>query len=270
MTSTHTHSPNSYGKFAETTGTPGTLEHGSVNPTNSGACGVPVSSPPACSTGTPLEHAQPQQPNPAALFVSTTLNSWQTERPDAFHRDVQVNDTAYRRLDPQYYAWLRSKMNLAKLAAIAGRLAQDEFDCLRESFNRIHGWAITRFGEVALGDAVRTLDARDYQPPVTEQWDRRPASPETSKSAVHASAVAVVDAIRDQAISLGWKHERLYAAGKALSPNRGLAAYMSPGDRIGEVTRGAIEIILPNGVRQHFYNPDVEQPWVRRTVAVAL
>jgi len=49
-----------------------------------------------------------------------------------------------------------------------------------------------------------------------------------------------------------------------LSPLRGLASYLNPGDRIGAVTREAIEIILPSGVRQHFYNPDVEQPWVRR------
>jgi hypothetical protein len=195
------------------------------------------------------------------------LSSWQTNRPEAFHQDVQLNDTAYRRLDPEYYAWLRSKMNMAKLAVLAGQLTQEAFDDLRGRFNRIHEWAITRLGEVTLRDAVRTLDARDYQPPVTEQWDRRPASPETSKSAVHSSTVAVVDAIRDMAVSLGWTHQRLYAAGKALSPNRGLASYMSPGDHIGEVTREAIEIILPNGVRQHFYNPDVEQPWVRRTAA---
>ena len=74
----------------------------------------------------------------------------------------------------------------------------------------------------------------------------------------------MVDAIQEQAIGLGWKQERLYATGKPLSPLRGLASYLNPGDRIGAVTRDAIEIILPSGVRQHFYNPDVEQPWVRR------
>jgi predicted P-loop ATPase len=57
--------------------------------------------------------------------VSTTLGYWQTDRPDAFNRDVQINDTAYRRLDPEYYAWLRSRMHMAKLAALAGRLAQE-------------------------------------------------------------------------------------------------------------------------------------------------
>jgi len=77
------------------------------------------------------EHAQPQQPNSAALFVSTALSCWKTDRPDAFNRDVQINDTAYRRLDPEYYAWLRSRMNMAKLAVLAGQLAQESFDGLR-------------------------------------------------------------------------------------------------------------------------------------------
>ena len=27
---------------------------------------------------------------------------------------------------------------------------------------------------------------------------------------------------------------------------------------------GSIEIILPNNIRQRFYNPNVEQPWIRR------
>lgn len=31
-----------------------------------------------------------------------------------------------------------------------------------------------------------------------------------------------------------------------------------------EVTTHSIEIILPNNVRQRFYNPNVEQPWIKR------
>ena len=53
----------------------------------------------------------------ARLFVSTSLDTWMAGNPEIFARDVQINDTAYRRLDPDYYAWLRSRMRLAKLAA---------------------------------------------------------------------------------------------------------------------------------------------------------
>lgn len=44
-----------------------------------------------------------------AMYVSTSLEQWITNEPAVFARDVQIDDTAYRRLDPEYYAWLRSK-----------------------------------------------------------------------------------------------------------------------------------------------------------------
>ena len=70
---------------------------------------------------------------PGHLFVSTVLDTWFTERAAAFARDVQVDDIAYRRLDPEYYAWLRSRMMLAKTAASAGQIGIDAFDELRHA-----------------------------------------------------------------------------------------------------------------------------------------
>jgi hypothetical protein len=194
------------------------------------------------------------------LFVSSTLSSWQADQPEAFHQDVQLNDTAYRRLDPEYYAWLRSRMNMAKLAFFAGKLTEEAFDGLRARFNRIHEWAMASLGEATLDAAVRSLDAKDYLPPATEPWDRHAAPPAAGKAASHAEAIAMVDAIREQALGLGWKQERLYAAGKPLSPLRGLASYLNPGDSIGEVTRESIQVILRSNVYQRFYNPDTDQP----------
>jgi hypothetical protein len=215
--------------------------------------------------GTRLEPTQPQPRNSAALFVSTALSYWKTDRAEIFNRDVQINATAYRRLDPEYYAWLRSKMHMAKLAVLAGQLAQEAFDALRTSFNQVHEWAMASLGETALDAAVRSLDAKDYRPPATEPWDRHAALPAAGKAASHAEAVALVDAIRERALGLGWKEERLYAAGKPLSPLSGLAAYLSPGDSIDEVTREYIQIILRSNVYQRFYNLDTDQPWIRKT-----
>lgn len=201
-----------------------------------------------------------------ALFVSTSLDIWTTGQPGIFARDVQIDDAAYRRLDPEYYAWLRSRMNLAKLAAQAGRLGEEEFEELRGKFNAVHDWAMAHFGEDALRDAVRNLDARTYTPPVAEP--DRPVRVARAAEGSSAETVAMVDAIRDQALSLGWTEESLYGTGgPARAPFGkacGLANLLKTTDRIGEVTRQAIEIILANGVRQHFYNPDVEQPWIRR------
>jgi hypothetical protein len=199
-----------------------------------------------------------------SLFVSTALDTLTTGQPEIFARDVQINDTAYRRLDPEYYAWLRSRMNLAKLAAGAGRLSPESFDELREKFNAVHEWAVAHFGEDTLREAVRNLDARNYAPPVVEP--DKPVRPAIEHPA--SDAVAMVDAIRDQALSLCWTEQSLYGTSGATRAlfgiACGLANLLKTTDRIGEVTRQSIEIILANGVRQRFYNPDVEQPWIRR------
>jgi hypothetical protein len=200
------------------------------------------------------------------MFVSTGLESWISDHPGVFARDVQIDDTAYRRLDPEYYAWLRSKMQLAKMAVAAGKLAGDQFDNMRHRFNTMHEWAVEHFGESRLLDAIRDLDARDYAPPVAEP-DARSSAPQPANAA-WSEALAMVDAIRDRALSLGWTHESLYAQvgshRAALGVNRGLVCYLKPGEQIGEVTTHSIEIILPNNVRQRFYNPNVDQPWIRR------
>ena len=209
----------------------------------------------------------PDGPSPDCLFVSSTLATWATANPEWFARDVQINDTMYRRLDPEYYAWLRSRMVLAKQAATAGKLAAPAFEDLRVRFNAVHEWALEHFGEERLLEAVRTMRAADYKPPLAEDdGPRVPAPRSRDGNHVAPEAVAMVDAISERALSLGWKHERLYGAGGRgiFDPRRGLVRYLKPSDRIGEVTVQAIEIILKDGVRQHFYNPDVDQPWVKR------
>jgi len=209
------------------------------------------------------------------LFVSTALDSWFTEHPAAFARDVQIDDTAFRRIDPEYHAWLRSRMQMARSAAIAGRLPRESFDELRGRFNDIHEWAIECFGEPALAEAVRSLNARDYQPPTAEHEPpiRKNDVSAIGRHSVSAESKALVDAISERAIGLGWKPERLYAAGngRLFSPDRGLVSFLKPGDRIGEVTLQSIEIVgpPPTEARQRFYNPDVDQPWIRRVARSA-
>jgi hypothetical protein len=188
------------------------------------------------------------------LFVSTALQPWQPAHPELIARDCGINGTVFRRLDPEYYAWLRFRMHIAQMAAKAGQLDASEFDRLRASFNRVHAWAMERFERAALEEAIRTLDARHYEPPQAIQDAPRRELDAGLEAQAHAAAQ--VDAVRERALALGWSEERLYT--------RGLVALLHPSEQIGTVTREAIEIILPSGVRQHFYNPDVEQPWIRR------
>ncbi len=206
------------------------------------------------------------------LFVATSLAVWSTNEPERFARDFQINDTVYRRLDPDYYAWLRSRMALAKRAASGGKLDPESFENLRKRFNAVHEWAIEHFGEAALLSAVKTLRVADYEPPVPD--DDRPrvlAPPKKPGNDPDADAIAKVDAIAETALSLGWKRERLYGVGngRLFDPSRGLVSFLKQGDRLGAVTLQSIEIIgpPPSEVRQHFYNPDVDQPWIRRVAA---
>ena len=203
---------------------------------------------------------------PNCLFVSTSLTTWTTPTPEQFARDFPIDDTVYRRLDPDYYAWLRSRMVVAKKAATAGRLPPAAFEELRVRFNAMHEWAVERFGESCLLDAIRELDARDYAPPVAEP-DAARRAPQSVESPL-SEPLALVDEIRDRALALGWTHESLYAhAGShrtAIGMNRGLVCFLKAADKIGEVTTHSIEIILHNNVRQRFYNPNFDQPWMRR------
>lgn len=255
-----THTSNFSGKSWETGSATGTLEHQPVSSLDSVTSGVPVDQREKSETGT-LEH-EPQ----TEMYVSTGLRTWSTDRPWIFARDVQINDTAYRRLDPDYYAWLRSKMTMARLASNAGRISREGYEDLRQGFNAMQEWAIRRYSESILLEAVRNLDTRTYQPPVAEP--DAPATPTRPDTLAKAEILAKVDAIRDQALSLGWTLDQLYATstGSRFEPalRGGLLTCLKPGDQIGEVTQQSIEIILASGVRQRFYNLRVDQPWIRR------
>jgi hypothetical protein len=229
----------------------------------------------------------------AALYVATNLESWGTLTPKYYARDVSVDDTCYRRLDPDYYAWLRHKMALAKKAVDSGRISSSAFDKLRTRFNDIHTWAVGRLGEDTLRTAIQSLDPKAYSPPVLETFDQgiqcplRHITPEERPlpgslflypkdgewqftQEVSSQAIAKVDAIRDQALSIGWSEARLYQNRGCLrfpyGQDYGLVCFVDGDVRIGEVTRQSIEIVgtTSQANRLRFYNPDVDQPWLRR------
>ena len=126
-----------------------------------------------------LEHWNTEQG--AVLFVSTSLAFWATECPHVFARDVQIDDTAYRRLDPEYFAWLRSRMLAARTAVDSGRVQAEAFEELRRSFYTVQSWALDKFGEEALRAARGRIDIAGYRPPLPEpavpgNRQRRPAT----------------------------------------------------------------------------------------------
>lgn len=207
------------------------------------------------------------------LYVSSCFSFWSAGEMMGLARDVQINDTVYRHLDPEYFAWLRSKMTIAKMAHLAGHLSEEDYEALCGRFNRVQDRAIGAFGEAALVEASRTLDARRYAPPEPVMLASRERF-ERPLEIARAQARVKVEAIMDEAVALGWNADVLVGmgsgrdAGNARDATRRPAAVLGEclraGAVIGRITRESIEILLPSGVRQHFYNPDVEQPWIRR------
>lgn len=217
----------------------------------------------------------PEDNSRGCLFVSTSLATWTTANPEQFARDFQINDTVYRRLDPKYYIWLRSRMVAAKRAATTGHLDAAAFEDLRMRFNALHAWAVEHFSEAQLLAAVRTFRACDYKPPLPEESDHtKRAEPIPPKPSTEAERIArakqLVDEIRDQALALGWTMESLYFCEgyerRPFAARYGAACYIGAEHRIGEVTRQSIELIGPPPMetRSRFYNPDVDQPWIKR------
>lgn len=237
------------------------------------ACGDSLKSVPAESPQVPADGGALGTP-----WVSTDLRVWLPSDPSFIARDCQINDRCYRRLDPEYFAWLKLRMHGVKDAADAGRVPAEAFDDLRQRFNDVQTRAIEAFGERNLLAAIRAIDPEKYRPPLPEEFERaRPidsASARTNPEAERLErARALVDGIREQAIALGWKMQSLYyCEGHERRPfgaRYGLICYIGQQHRLGEVTRQCIELIGPPPMetRTRFYNPDVEQPWIKKPKA---
>ena len=209
------------------------------------------------------------------LYVATDLSTWAPKCPDSIARDCHIDDVVYRRLDPEYFAWLRARMFTVKRAADAGHVSPVAFDELRARFNAVQGQAVDLFGEAALVAAVGCFDPETYRPPLPEP-DESPRAVEPAPARCNpeverlARSRELVDEIRERALAVGWTMDGLYFCDgyerRPFTGKYGLVCYVGAQDRIGEVAREAIEIIGPAPVqsRTRFYNLDVEQPWARR------
>jgi len=164
-------------------------------------------------------------------------------------------------------------MTRAKEAYVAGDMAAEQFEELREAFNGVHAWALQRFSEHDLLQALDRSRPKHYDGPRGFPWvsgvsGTRPVT-DTGRSAVHRGAcakpvspraIAQVDAIRDQAFALDWSHASLYAThGRFAFPcgqDYGLVCFLEDGDGVGNVTSKYVEIVR-DGTREglKFYRP---------------
>ena len=104
------------------------------------------------SAGCETPSLPPQPPQPA-IYVSTGLDVHEIEDARDRPEDREVNGTLCRRLSPEYFAWLRSRMVTAQAAHNAGKLPEEAWNTLRQRFNALQELAI-RQGKPPGGPAV--------------------------------------------------------------------------------------------------------------------
>lgn len=231
---------------------------------------------------------QPERQNieetvPATIpFVSSRLDI-ELLAPDCKQTDQVIRGTVFRKLTPDYFVWLRSRIVNAQKIHSAGKLANDLWESLKERFLQVHEHAVEQFGEQDIKEAIRTFLPASYQPPedapiIFSDW-LYPAKGGNCKCShqVTLKALAKVDTIKTEALAKGWLEARLYQnRGQYKFPcgeEYGLVCHMEGNRRIGTITEQAIEIISESKTGQQnvmrFYNPDVPQPWIRTTAEEA-
>jgi hypothetical protein len=96
------------------------------------------------------------------LFVATDLSVLNQAATPATLQDIDIEGRVYRPLDPEYYAWLRTRMERAQVTFERGRLSPQAYELFRIRFNALHDQAVALFGEDPLLDAVVSLDPKSY------------------------------------------------------------------------------------------------------------
>jgi len=120
----------------------------------------------------PLDQARNTQPN-TSLWYATDLSRWEDATAQiTTDQDMVLHGKAYRRLTPEYYAWLRSRMTHAQEKHRRGLLPAAVYDQLRARFNVMQDDAIQRYGEATLLAVLESLDMQGYEPPSAQATSR--------------------------------------------------------------------------------------------------
>jgi hypothetical protein len=130
------------------------------------------------------QQSQPTQPtHPFAqqaecLYVSPTLDAWDMD--DYFPgitkiRDLYIQSTWYRQVEPTYYAWLRKRTAQVITNLQKNPKSQKTIEELKERFNAVHRWAMQNIPEHYLKEAVAAMTdeaVRNYELPGTGEGEK--------------------------------------------------------------------------------------------------
>lgn len=107
----------------------------------------------------------PSLPGEGALYVSTDLCFWGTDAAQATKQDVRRGGRVYRRLDPEYFAWLSGGVDRVAAGFESGAVSRALRDEVVMRFTTVRFWAEREFGTERLAEAVRAFNLVSYVPP---------------------------------------------------------------------------------------------------------
>jgi hypothetical protein len=220
-----------------------------------------------------------------ATFVSTSMTVVNRGESYGGREIVYDNGIAHYRLTPLFWSYLRHAFNNATRACEVGKLDASTYSELLNRISRIYNMTLAQFGEDAVKSAEQTFTptkwkrhceglAKPQELAIAENTHcamPMPSSayryPENATGAYHPvskTAIALVDAIREKALALGWTMNQLYRNTGMAHRDWGLVCYLGPDDKIGKIDRQSIEIVHPRASQSlRFYNHEVEQPWMK-------
>lgn len=102
---------------------------------------------------------------PQYLYVSPDLSFFEVPKRIEPPREFGFEGKQYRRLDPQYYAWLRSRFNLLEKLVDKRKLKSQDWAESVDRFAYIHDWAAKRSDHATLHKIAAETNVRTYQPP---------------------------------------------------------------------------------------------------------
>ena len=163
-------------------------------------------------------------------------------------RIVSYCGKTFRRLEPEYFAWLHRQMEVAR-ANQEGMPPDATWYLLQIQFDAIEAQALQDFGKDALDLVVRSMDQRFLEPiPPRDasNWTYPAEGNWYFRQPVSRQALANVQAVRDYACAMEWSEARLWQnRGRFPFPvgsDYGLVCYLDGDCEINSINPEFIEV----------------------------
>jgi hypothetical protein len=104
------------------------------------------------------------------LYVSTSLLYFESPKSAPLGPDFRWHGITYRKLDPQYFSWLKSRIDSLAQITDTTRLAPESYIETLNLFSSIQSWVLQRIDKDKLDAMVEAFNKeqaqkRTYEPP---------------------------------------------------------------------------------------------------------